>query len=798
MTRISKINHKPIPNVLNITNLRQQIKAIQRTKQNYAIESQAAEVTTAVAIAIGIGSTVAGALIKSGIERLIDWWNKKEVKKEIVDKIATATNSFGKYWDDEFMSKNESERITAVDRLRQQPIEDAQTLVGDVENAIKAIISFGATPDSALEESFIKTIRGFFAALEALYELPQVNLGTNVFYEEFTKYLEEPYKWRFIDEDAKEHMRRILVRNWKVPVHGCTIPEIKAGNKKHRFSMYQTILRTLETPEGNLTSDDPLFLRTPCLDPRVIELRKALVDAYRREVNVKDLHGELYYPEAAMLLRKVLSLSSEISRLGWSEEDIKLHQTLEKNKALLAEFKDWAGEAFPIIPEQVLEVCFKSFTQNQKELHKNLCYLLLARNFPSEIDLNKRLNKVLDLVIHIDQKDPEHRLTTANTEMGLFLFGYLDEVIHRDIKINGKPTVNKNHLTKETLNKVLSICSSVVHDYECFPKPRSYKFFIDPPVDSVPGQALRLYHKLSYCFDANGFDDKHGVRDVILPKAIDLLQGWGKEENGYLISGPPEADKNSFVEAFANQLALRLFQLRRDTVSSKKSGNYYDITIKLPDNNIGTLGAFVNYARLNAPCVVHISEAEKLLVPKRTDEGKSRNPTEQEEDLTSKLASDFIEQLRALKRVVLVISTDMPPSEEVDVSKLNKDGFSDDAVAALMAHVSDTAIRGGRSDCKIFSFHKMRPSVSNEPKVQNEDEIREDYIKRKITMLVKTHIKQVEDKLDFSILAAAAKGLEGRQIQKAIEVFTPFILTQENILEAFSKVRADKKQAIKH
>src|SRR3989338_3590059 len=121
MTRISKINHKPIPNVLNTTNLRQQIKAFQRTKQNYAIESQAAEVTTAVAIAIGIGSTVAGALIKSGIERLIDWWNKKEVKKEIVDKIATATNSFGKYWDDEFMSKNESERITAVDRLRQQP-----------------------------------------------------------------------------------------------------------------------------------------------------------------------------------------------------------------------------------------------------------------------------------------------------------------------------------------------------------------------------------------------------------------------------------------------------------------------------------------------------------------------------------------------------------------------------------------------------------------------------------------------------------------------------------------------------
>ena len=64
-----------------------------------------------------------------------------------------------------------------------------------------------------------------------------------------------------------------------------------------------------------------------------------------------------------------------------------------------------------------------------------------------------------------------------------------------------------------------------------------------------------------------------------------------------------------------------------------------------------------------------------------------------------------------------------------------------------------------------------------------------------INALVQLNLKEIGEQLDIRQLAIAAKkaGLNENQITDALNRLTPKILTQENILAAFEKVRSEGK-----
>lgn len=62
-------------------------------------------------------------------------------------------------------------------------------------------------------------------------------------------------------------------------------------------------------------------------------------------------------------------------------------------------------------------------------------------------------------------------------------------------------------------------------------------------------------------------------------------------------------------------------------------------------------------------------------------------------------------------------------------------------------------------------------------------------IKSRIHILVADKIKKLNREPDYQILGMAAAGLSEPEIKNALENHTPEILTQENILAAFNKVK---------
>ena len=619
----------------------------------------------------------------------------------------------------------------------------------------------------------------------------------------FVSLLEKSHNFPTIDEESKSSMRRILVRNWKFPVQVCKIPEIQRSND-YRLSMYREILATLveENPFGRkLTPDDSLFLRTSIemvpahLRLKAYELRKELVDALKDELDEHKHHPHNYSPRVDTI-KSILQEATSIPREDWDTEAAKLTKIKEQNDLKFVEFKNWTGTLCQM-SEADLRKCFDSLTQERMDNVSlsnkgNILKTLISGNkFDSQEDLNSKLDAALRFM-KLDSEVQGEKLTQNNAEMGLFFFTYLNTLLEKKVKVgNDKPVVFKNYLNQENKDSLLEVSKRIAHDKTSFKQARDIEFFTNPSTASVPGQALALHHKLTYCFNEEGYVDNVGLKDLVLPNAVDILSNTAKQR-GFILSGPPEANKLLFAKALANQLGIGLFEINKDSVHSKKSDSItgFDVTIKLPNGKTGTIENFVDFAMANNPCVVFFGDADKLLVPRKEDQGrdKSKPPTPEEENLTGAFLYNLDKLHNEAPRVILIMATDKPPAEEIDTALLDKSGYSDEAKQTLFRYVSFGAIRGGRVDQKSFLLHKIREQPIK-AKDEEVDQARLDYMKDRTSRLEESGKKKLIGDFDFIKITKTSEGLTPKQIKKALEELTPFELTQENIIAAFEQVR---------
>ncbi len=535
-------------------------------------------------------------------------------------------------------------------------------------------------------------------------------------------------KFPVVDDGTKESIRRILVRNWKIPIvvsnptiisiQGSKIPST-SRSEAYRLGIYGTILKTLKTG-STLTTEDPLFLRTSApsdLESKAKEFRTALLAAYGSEVAMQEVDSTQYSEPVVKSIESILDLATEIPRWEWNETAKKEREVELKNEERFTEFKKWGH----IVPkaggtekysQTELRAFFEKLKQPQKESLPTLQAFFTKNTFSSAVELNTKMKEIV-AIMNLSSEEEGVRLTQENAQKGLYFFRYLNALVEKEIVIERDSTcILKTRLDKANKNYLLAVCKQVVNDYTSFDAvDRDLEFYTNPLLTTVPAQALKLHQKLSRCFNSEGYVDIYGLKDFVLGNAVRNISpkvNPGETlTGGFLFSGPQGTGKSSFAEALANQMAIPLVVLNRDVMKIDTVNG--GITVTTADKREIPLGIFFHEVKANAPCVLLMDEAEKLLVAREVDPGHVKKATSQEETLTGAFLSELqmLRDQRGASKVILILTTNHPSTENVDINKIDKHGFSGEAESELYKIISSTAVRKQRVDYKVFLFHKL-------------------------------------------------------------------------------------------
>lgn len=876
-------NTKPI---LYDSSLREKIETIQKLKKELGIENQAAMFGGGVGEAFLFGAIAGGTGWVA--KKILDFFTAESPKSEVEDasKIAIQALNEEGYWNDDLINMDYSDRAKAIGKIQNGDMKNPQNTTNKIESSLRKVLSAPKDlPSSDLLRARKQVVRGLFAALEGLYQRSDVKLQIekeNPFYEKFIEYLGEEHY--LVDEEAKLHMRRILVLNWKLPVREFKVPnpDVRSGN--YRFKIYETILDTLLEPpdlgiETKTLKNDPLYLRTKvipaALREKVTELRDALVSNYKLESKLGTTDKTKYDPSARGKLQEVLTHATQIDPLLWSNEVKVQYEEDKLYSRIFSRFKEW-GYELSQMSEDELKECFKTLAAEYKgdearynapfsntyenrlddDLHQ-LRELFLKDECCSKEELNELFSKTWGLM-NLDPDQQGGRLKPQNYRKLWFFYKCLNMLADKKITIGANPpALFKDLLNEENKERILRACGAVVHRYDSF-AVRDYTFFTSPSMQTLPGQALTLYHKLSRHFGDEGYVDIYDLKDRVIKNVVDNLQNNSNQKvnGGWLFSGPKGTGKSSFAEALANQMALPLIVLSPEMIEHEK-GN---ILVAMPSGRKIDIGEFLISAKANAPCVLLLDEVEGLMVPRAIDDIHVRKPTENEKKLTEAFLSILqrFRNTRGASNVVVIMTTNAPSTMDVDIELIDKEGNSTDAEKELYKYISCNATRDKRIDHRIFLFHKLynlsqgeslarhflQPYVDsgkiqppsdyaeigskisdytpaqietaftevanrgqeqvdvndmvNYLKARNvgRKELREK-IKEKVKLIegsVSTfvevlQIKKLNTSLNYIELALGADGLDNRKIGLAIKDHTPEILTQENIIAAFERIR---------
>ena len=705
----SQINQPTRPIFYDLS-LRHKIEAIQKAKKDLCLETEAAtDPATAFAVVGG------GIALGKAIHGLIIRYQKNKKLAEIARLTEKGIESLGKNFES-LSIHNDSERYDAIKNFTKADLENPTQIINDVNEAISAYLnnySYILKEDEPIVKA---TIRGFFAALEALYQRSDVQ---SVNWKRIAQYLEQAGKIPLLDSTSIEHMSRILVRNWKVPVED-KIPNPDSKTQEYRTTIYTAMLKTL-VESNELTNEDPLFLRTDAsgfsepIKSKSEELRKALVKALTSEIECEKKKKSQYSYAVVKLIEAILSNATQIPKEEWNQAAKDKKVLDEANRCSCIKFKDWASSVTGM-SQTKLEECFEHLVSHAQTLVKGLDKLKDLNkmdHFDDKPELNKGLSEVLNLV----DKNPNWdlvKLSEKNAEMGLFMFRYLNSLLENEVSIGGKTkSAFKNHLSEENKDRLLKICHRVVHDEVNFPSTaRDHSFFAKPLLNSVPGQALSLYHKLTRCFNTDeGYVDVHGVKELVLDNAAHNLSPTVQKgealTSGFLFSGPPGTGKSFFAEALANQLAVPLFRLNPSMLAFKR-GN---LTVDFNGERM-PLGEFFEIIKGNSPCVLLLDDVDALLPPREIDRSAQDDNKIKDKKDNSTPTGIFLPEIQNIRnesgaKVVLIMTTNFPPSGKINLAQLDEKGYSIEGYKELCRYVSRAAIRRQRVDYKVFTFHKF-------------------------------------------------------------------------------------------
>lgn len=878
----------------NPTFLRDRIEAIQKAKQELGIESSAAmPIDPWSAMAIGSG-------ILTGIKTAYDIYQSHKAQKardkavgEVNKAVTSAMEALGVgeegYWNDDLLSTSQEEAKVGQEELLKAKLEKPDEIVSRVTVALDKLLRSRyhySDPDTM---AFYKRVaRGLILSLEALYLRSDTKQRTQSFCDNLVEYLKDPSKFPLIhsEDAALDSVHRTLVENWKVPI-AYKLPHHELMQKDYRLQIYNAMSKaTLEG--GQLTGRDPLYLNSDPpkhLEDMVTKFREALVAAFRYESGLSEgPHREKHHWPVVDAVHKILTNSDRIPRRLWDEEEQRNLVRKENNKKRFSEFGKWASSSQDVfkMSEAQLQSCFDQLNPKQIEFlgylpelgdagSRNLEVFSQTERYYFKEQLNGWFAALIQFM-NFDTNESSERLTEKNTEKGLFFFRYLNDLLEKRVVIlpqgenNAEHAVYKNCLSEDNKTAILKVCRRIVHDTENFPSThRGYEFFASPYLDSVPGQALALYHKLTRCFSnpETGYADVHSLRELVLANAAHNLYPSGQRgetfTSGFLFSGPPGTGKSFFAVALANQLAVPLYVLHDGIVDTKGK----NMIVRFNGDDV-SLGRFFDGVKANSPCVLLLDDVDKLLPLRevdRIDREDDDEDIDKEEKDGKTQTGKFLPELQNIRgdrgrtKVILIMTTNLPSTTKINLAKLDNAGYSKEGRRALVSHISRAAIRRQRIDHLVFTFHKLfneqqgevlakrflgpyvdsgrlippidfskagkvimkyapattesaldnfmqsHPGQVTQEQLLAELERQESmfegradyklvkYIDSIVTMLTEEGKKALVSELDLDELAIRANGLSREQIKMAISDYTPETLTQENILEAFEKVR---------
>ncbi|GEM_PF-6943882 len=876
-----------VPSTSDNSLVAKKVEAIQRVKADLGLESLAA--MDPFTIAGIIGGAITGA---KGAYELYKSWKSDRERDHAITEVNTAVTEaielLGEYWNNDLLSTAPNEVESGINKLTQGSLKNPDKVTTKVEIALDQLLkSKHHSSDKENEDRNKQTARGLILSLLALYGRSDTRSNIRNSCDKLIKYLEDSSNYPLIkkEEASLEAMRVILVTNWKVPIAGYKIPDHQNRDKDYRHKIYLTILRTVLDPQTRqLTGKDPLYLRSdppPELRSKVIELKEALVKAYDYESGLSEgPHKDKHYWPVVTTIEQILT-HSNIPQELWNKQAQENLVKRGNDRKRFQELNKWTAGLQDVfkMSEVQAQACFDSLNPKQIEFlgylpklgdakSKNLELFFQTEKYYYKEQLNDWFTALMNFM-DLDATTSSEKLTERNVEKGLFFLRYINALLEKKVVIlnEGTTSVYKNLLSENNKRAILKVCQRIVHDTESFPSThRGYEFFTKPYLDSVPGQALALYHRLTRCFDNEiGYVDVHGLKDLVVSNAAHNLYPTGEQSesftSGFLLSGPPGTGKTFFAEALANQLAIPLFRLNPSMVVVKGK----NITVNL-DNREISLGSFFDKVKANTPSVLLLDDIDELLKPREIDklnkvEDDGGELEDEKDDSTQ--TGKFLPEIQNLRdgtgasKVILILTTNQPSAARINLTKLDDKGYSKDGYKALCEYVSRAAIRRKRVDYKVFTFHRLfnenqgeafakrfidpyvesgkvtgpidyakaskvvmkyTPATiestfssyinhASEPVTQDQllTELEKqpsmyegrassemiEMIEARVKILVLDEIKKLEAELDLDELAIKAQGLSKAQIKTALEDLTPDVLTQQNIIEAFEKVRRE-------
>jgi hypothetical protein len=252
-----------------------------------------------------------------------------------------------------------------------------------------------------------------------------------------------------------------------------------------------------------------------------------------------------------------------------------------------------------------------------------------------------------------------------------------------------------------------------------------------------------------------------------------------RESEGVLISGPNQAELNSYVNWVASQLTLPIYEFNQESVLD----NDTNLLLAHDDKEL-SISEVVSLLQASAPCLLYLNGAEQLLPPREIDKHIYRmkpttNKTINLDD--EKLSAGFRGLINGIgtSKVALFASTNMP--KYVNHSSIEDDGSSSEANYNLHSHyVSSGGTRIGRINHSVYSFHKL-----HEESVFSK---RKKVINSALIIGLSIEDKKISGTVDLEELELKSTNLSDREVMQILQRVEN--LTQENIIAAFEGAKS--------
>lgn len=498
-----------------------------------------------------------------------------------------------------------------------------------------------------------------------------------------------------------------------------------------------------------------------------------------------------------------------------------------------------------------LEEIFNKFSQPQKEnislvhdLYTNDCYSSIN-------DLKEGFQSLIGLLELDSASWHTHEDSDRNLFLLKYLDAILEKEIRIENQDGNRKGKLRYILESDYLEKIIDHCRLIIHD-DChlYEPKREPDFFMNPKPDTLPGQALIIHHRLSpHCFSDEGYLDVYNLKDTVLrtcAKVINTQRDGNHILNGFVLSGPHETGKRAFVHALANQLAIPIFKLSSSNIFIEDS----NVLVGHGTEKIH-LGSFLQGIR-KTPCILVFHEAQEFLKPRECDHGFTGGSENSKKNLTGYFLSILSDRDKKFIPVIITSEPSLN-KEEIDSidqrgysSKAELKLYSKISEAILGPHRFSHQFFSFHkpldiSQWEILSKRFLRPYIKSgkmdEPKDYNHiAQLARNFTPRKIEEIVsrvatghsngkfklddvitalekeiidreeliisereellksivgylKLKNREIVGQINFREIALASNGLSDEQINTIFEKYLPVQLTQESILEAFSKAR---------